>query len=83
MPVAAALAQTALPVDVADECVEGDDGLAVVIAVGMLHRPAVELGRSLLAMAGEFLGQFRNVLGVDAADLRVFLQGLLKGPLFE
>ncbi len=62
-----------LPVAVADQEVESENGVPVVVAVGMLHRPPVHVRDGLAAVAGELPGHIDELVRRDA--------GLLRPPL--
>ncbi len=75
--------QAAGVVVVADEGVEGVPGQDVVEAVGVLADAAMNIGDRLLAVIGEFKGDFFNVTHTHAADVGPFGQGVLVGGVAD
>ena len=75
MPVAAALAETALPVQVPDEHVERYNRLCIVIPVRMLNGPPVKLRRGLLTVRRELARDLKNVFLFYVGNCGVFVEG--------
>ena len=83
VPVPAAGGQPAGPVGIADQHVERDHRLAVVVAVGVLHRPAIDVYAGFFAVRGQFARHFDDLPFGDAADFRPFGHAVFAGRFLQ